>query len=561
MRQVARAKLIERIYRDQYCANQRIPGPFGERLVTYADYVASGQPLRFIEDYLHRVVLPTYANTHTEASFTGRQTGHYRQEARRIIRHSVNAGAADALIFCGSGCTAAIDKVVRLVQHDARQRLGRPLVFLGPYEHHSNVLPWREGGFDVITVPVDEDGLVDLLFLESQLRHYQYTRPLIGSFSAASNVTGILAPVDAITALLHRYGALSFWDYAAGAPYLPIDMNPGGLANKDALFISAHKLMGGPGTPGVLVVKKHLVNPAVPTVPAGGTVHFVTKTQQRYYDDIEVREEGGTPAIIESIRAGLAFKLKDTVGTEYIGQREADYSTRSLAAFKQHPAIYVLGNTDVPRLGILAFHIRCAGRFLHHNFVVALLNDLFGIQARGGCSCAGPYGHDLLSLSEAKSKAYMAELATGNVGSKPGWVRLSVNYFIPEAEFRFLIDAVRWVADHGWKLLKAYHFDDRNALWQVRNNPAPVDSLDWFLWSDFIQPPKDVPNRATECRTYLQEADGIARRALAEWSDTPVQSYHYGQVTNPLRWYTLADDIDVATRPGVASRPCDTAAV
>lgn len=549
METAAHAELVNRIYRGQYCHRQRIPGPFGERLITYADYVASGQSLTFIEDYLRRVVLPTYANTHTEASFTGRQTGHYREEARQLIKESVNAGADDILLFCGSGSTAAIDKVVRRLQRD--HPVHRPVVFLGPYEHHSNILPWREGGFAVIAIPLTQDGLIDLAFLEEKLQHYQHTRPLIGSFSAASNVTGILSPVDLITALLHQYGALSFWDYAAGAPYVKIDMNPGGLTNKDAIFMSAHKVVGGPSTPGILVAKRQLFDQEVPIAPGGGTVHFVTKTRQRYYEDIEVREESGTPAIVDSIRAGLVFSLKDTVGTDYIQTREVNYVVRAVNQFKQHTDLYILGNTDVARLGIVAFQVRCAGRFLHHNFVVALLNDLFGIQARGGCSCAGPYGHDLMALSEAKSRAYMVELTSGNVGSKPGWVRLSFNYFIPETEFQFIVDAVLWVATNGWKLLKYYEFDDRQALWQRRDYVAPVNSLRSFLQPQPAPTSEHAAEPEVDCRTYFQWADDIARLALDEWYATPLQTYQYVQVANPLRWYTLADDISGVGKKGL----------
>ncbi|MFD2573078.1 aminotransferase class V-fold PLP-dependent enzyme [Spirosoma soli] len=546
METVSKASLVEKIYQSQYCTHQCISGPFGKRLITYADHIASGQSLIFIEEYLQDVVLPTYANTHTEASFTGRQTSHYREEARQFIKQSVNAGPDDVVLFCGSGSTSAIDKVVRRLQVDRFHRQNKPVVFLGPYEHHSNLLPWREGNFDVVQIPVDKEGLIDLHVLEEKLQHYQYTaRPLIGSFWAASNVTGILAPVDSITALLHQYGALSFWDYAAAAPYTKINMNPGTILNKDGVFISAHKFVGGPSTPGILVVKKHLFNTRVPTMPSGGTVHFVTKTQQRYFEDIETREEGGTPAIIDSIRAGLVFKLKDTVGADYIEKRERNYITRAIHQFKQHPNVYILGNTDVARLGFLAFHIRCADRFLHHNFVVALLNDLFGIQARGGCSCAGPYGHDLLALSETKSQAYMDELATGNVGSKPGWVRLNFNYFIPEAEFLFIVDAILWLATHGWKLLNFYEFDDQTALWHPLGYKAPVSSLSNFLTHKQAAASKTAIDRVNEYESYLQQANALAGQALMEWPDVTTQTYRYSQVTNPLRWYALADDMVV----------------
>jgi selenocysteine lyase/cysteine desulfurase len=540
MHQETSAALAQRIYENQYAYNKKIDGPYGERLVTYADYIASGLPLKFIENYIEHMVLPTYANTHTEASFTGRQTGHYREEARQLIKKSVNANDKDVLLFCGSGSTAAIDKIVHQFDGDQSKK---PIIFLGPYEHHSNVLPWREGGFQIVSIPLTDTGFIDIVFLEKQLKEYQPHRTMIGSFSAASNVTGILSTIDEITILLHQYGAYSFWDYAAAAPYIDVDMNPGGLANKDAIFISAHKLIGGPGTPGILIAKQQLFDRQIPTTPGGGTVHFVTKTQQRYFEDIEIREEAGTPAIIESIRAGMVFKLKDAVGTDYIKAKEHDYITRAFAQFKEYSNIFILGNLDAPRLGFMAFHIRCEGRFLHHNFVVALLNDLFGIQARGGCSCAGPYGHDLLDLSETKSQAYMLELAKGNVGSKPGWVRLNFNYFIPDAEFQFIVDAIIWISKHGWKLLKQYTFDDRNALWIPNNKNIKMNSLENFIYFEPNANSIEIANKETERKNYFEDANHIATSSYALWNSSPIQPYHYDQIENPLRWYALAEDI------------------
>ncbi len=538
-------KLINAIYRAQYSFNRKLSGAFGDRYITYADYIASGQPLKFIEKYIQQTVLPSYANTHTEASFTGLQTSKFREEARDLIKSSLHATEEDVLIFTGSGSTGAIDKMYRkLLQFYSTKEI-LPVVFIGPYEHHSNILPWREGPFDLVEIPIGENGNVNLEELETQLAKYHNKRPLIGSFSAASNVTGIVAPVDEIHRLLKKYDALSFWDYAGAAPYVEIDMNPPGIPGKDAIFLSPHKLIGGPGSPGVLVVKKSLFSEGLPVVIGGGTVHFVTKSQQRYHDDIEVREEGGTPPIVESIRAGMAFKLKDAVGAKTIEEIESKYIKEAIDTFKKHPNIYVLGDLEAQRLGFLAFHIRFKDRFLHHNFVVALLNDLFGIQSRGGCSCAGPYGHDLMQLGEEKSNQFMVELSTGNVGIKPGWVRLNFNYFIPKEEFDFIVQSLIWISENGWKLLNLYHFDDHEGLWTCKNEKKiTINSIGSFLTNKSKLKKGNSLDKRIQRKSYFEFANKLAKKQLEEMKSRKFQAYQYNQIENPLRWYSLVQDCD-----------------
>jgi selenocysteine lyase/cysteine desulfurase len=466
--------------------------PFGPRRITYADYTASGRALGFLEDVIRDQVLPLYANTHTESSATGRATTRLRQEARQIIRQAAGADDETAVIFCGSGCTAAIDKLVGILQLripadlDTAYQLSarippeqRPVVFVGPYEHHSNELAWRETIADVVEIPSDPIGHIDLDQLAAQLRAHA-GRPLrIGSFSAASNVTGILTDTGAVARMLHAHDALAFFDYAAAGPYVEIAMNPPPGADPstgmDAVFLSPHKFIGGPGTPGVLLVRRALARNRVPVVPGGGTVAFVTPHTHAYLHDVEHREEGGTPAIIESIRAGLVVQLKQAVGVPAIHRRESELLHRALTRWRANPAIEILGDTGAERLAIISFTVRApSGRMLHHNYLVAALNDLFGIQARGGCSCAGPYGHRLLGIDDTHSTGFQDAIGAGCGGLKPGWVRVNLNYFLPDTVADYLIDAVDLLATHAWRLLPDYHFDPGTGLWRHHDDPATI---------------------------------------------------------------------------------------
>jgi selenocysteine lyase/cysteine desulfurase len=553
--------LLEFIRESVIGRNDVVDGPFGPRRVTYADYTASGRSLTFIEDYIRDQVLPLYANTHTESSGTGLQTTRFREEARSIIRRCVRANDEHAVVFCGSGSTGAIDLIVRIlgirIPEALDDRYGfsdqipaeeRPVVFIGPFEHHSNELPWRESIADVVVIPEDSDGHVDFDELEAALLRFSDRSLKIGSFSAASNVTGITTDTAAVASLLHRHGALSFWDVAAAAPYVGISMTAlegaDPLSYKDAIFASPHKMIGGPETPGLLVARKELFTNRVPAVAGGGTVAYVNPDSHRYIDDIEHREEAGTPSIIGSIRAGLAFALKESVGTETIRDREEAFIKRAIESWSANPNIEILGNLEADRLSIVSFVIRHGELRLHHNFVVALLNDLFGIQSRGGCSCAGPYGHRLLGIDIETSREYEREIARGCEGIKPGWVRVNFNYFISEQVFEFVLRAVHLVADEGWRMVPQYQFDPMTALWTFadRTGAAPLSLDDISFTAAGIEHPEHRKTVGEEALAgYLTE--GEQTLLAVQPSDQEPERPELTADFELLRWFHLPDEM------------------
>ena len=535
--------LLQRIRDNVIGERMPMQTPFGQRPLIYADYTASGRALTFIEDAIRNRVLPWYANTHTETSATGRQTTSFREQARAAVRKSVNAGDDHAIIFCGSGATAAVNRLVDCLglRADCYARLGgnpgnipaekRPVVFIGPYEHHSNDLPWRESVAEVVTIPQNDTGGVDLEALQSALDTYA-DRPLkIGSFSAASNVTGIRTDVDAVTQQLHKNNALSFWDYAAAAPYVGIDVQgKDSLSSKDALFISPHKFVGGPGTPGILIVRRSLLPEGQPAVTGGGTVSWVSPARHTYLPAGERREEAGTPAIVESVRAGMAFALKDQVGADTIEAREATWIDRAFARWASNDNIQILGGTEAERVSIVSLHLLHEGKPLHHGFVVALLNDLFGIQVRGGCSCAGPYGHHLLHLTDEQSTAIEKLVSEGESILKPGWVRLNFNYFLDEETVDYLIDAIELIANYGHRMLPYYQYDAGSGVWRYQGQEADAPmTLDIDIASD-------APERVTTpLQEFIAQAKPILQNPPGEVCEQPILSSE-GEI---LRWFKL----------------------
>jgi selenocysteine lyase/cysteine desulfurase len=526
--------------------------PYGRRLMVYCDYTASGRCLDFVEHYLMNLQRH-YANTHTEDDVTGRSMTFLLHEAEGVIKRSLNAGPHGRLIATGAGSTAAIDKFQQLVgvmippaTRDLLTRLltglfgeggdealagelaaRQPLVLVGPYEHHSNEVSWRQGLATVRQVGLDADGDIDLGQLERLLKDPgNRGRLVIGSFSAASNVTGRISRVGEIAALLHAHGALACFDYAASAPYVPIDMNPpagpdGADRSLDAVFLSPHKFLGGPGSCGILVFNERVYRKDLaPSVAGGGTVSYVSPRAHDFVTDIEERERAGTPGVLQLFKAALAFQVKEAVGLERIETRERELLLRGLARWRANPSFELLGAADPRRqIGIVSFNVRRpGGRYLHPRLVTVLLNDLFGIQSRAGCSCAGPYGHTLLGIDEATSERYRGCILEGWQGVKPGWCRVGFHYAMDDAEADYLIDAVDFVARRGWDFLGDYRFDPLSAAWVHRQDAPLAESFGLAQALACGCPPcqgLDAELRGSLYRDYLQEAERLAEQAMA----------------------------------------------
>ncbi|WP_424981846.1 aminotransferase class V-fold PLP-dependent enzyme [Maritalea sp. S77] len=446
--------------------NAMIEGPFGPQKMVYADYVASGRALRVIEDFVAEEVLPYYANSHTRASYCGEKMTAMREAGRGEIARIIGAGPDYSVIFTGAGATAAVNRLVKLVGLEDLVRSDQvPVVFLGPYEHHSNILPWVETGAEIVYVPEAEEGGLDLNALSDLLDKYAHHCLRIGSFSAASNVTGITTDVAATTRLLKSKGALSFWDFAGGAPYLPVNLHPDDNVEIDALFLSAHKFAGGPAASGILAVRNDIVRRNVPSWPGGGTVTYVSEWNRDYVDSIAEREEAGTPNIIGDIRAALCFLVKEAICADFMADRQAHFVQQALARWSKNPNIHLLGNLDAHRIPIFSFIVTDDdGMPVPHNFFTRALSDLYGIQARGGCACAGPYGHHLLNIDQHQSEQVRNEIKQGNALAKPGWVRLNFSYLFDDRKTQFIIDKVDELANSAGTYLDQYQLDPQSGI-------------------------------------------------------------------------------------------------
>lgn len=475
---------LERLQEGVIGAGAELETPEGRRPLRYFDYIATGRFHRAIEDELNTRVLPMMSNTHTETSWTGRYMTHLYEGAFRRIAAYLHAGPDDIVLPVGSGSTGAVNRLIQIMglrvpsQLEDRYELSRlipdadrPVIFRSQMEHHSNDITWRETIGESVYVGFDASGRVSPEHLDAQLQKCRARTFKIGTFSAASNVTGIRNDVHALARVLHRHGALAFFDYAAAGPYVPIDMHPVRAdgtpdpeAALDAVFLSMHKFLGGPRSPGLLIANRALFSNRVPAEPGGGTVLYTSPTEHVYLSDTSHRETGGTPPIAGSIQAGLCFDLKHAIGTDRIHRVEHGYLRRALAEWTRNPSLEILGDLDTERLAVVSMIFKG----LHYNFVVALLSDFFGIQVRGGCMCAGPYGHELLQIDPSVSQGIKRQLEMGRGGVKPGWVRVGFSPVTTEADFQVLLEGVEFVTSRGHEYLDRYQLSDETGEWRRR---------------------------------------------------------------------------------------------
>ncbi len=443
--------------------------PYGEQKIMYADWIAGGRLYRPIEQKIINEFGPFVANTHTETSETGTVMTHSYHHAQKLIKKYVNAGPKDVLIQAGFGMTAVINKLQRILglkgcgmlkHKECLREIDRPVVFITHMEHHSNQTSWYETICDVVIIDPDENLRVNPEKLREQLEKYKDRKLKIGSFSAASNVTGVKPPYYQLAKLMHEYGGLCFVDYAASAPYAEINMHPEDPKEKlDAIFFSPHKFLGGPGTAGIMIFDSKLYNSEVPDNPGGGTVDWTNRWgEYKYIDDIELREDGGTPGFLQAIKTALTFELKDQMGIENIENREKELIPRAFKGLKAIPSVRILADNVIDRIGALSFYIEN----VHFNLVVKLLSDRYGIQVRGGCACAGTYGHYLLDVSHDYSREITDLINHGDLSQKPGWIRWSIHPTTLDSEIDYFVYAVEEIAKNHKKWGMEYEYDKQS---------------------------------------------------------------------------------------------------
>ena len=429
--------------------------PYGEQPLVYADWTASGRLYAPIEDRLTYDIAPFVGNTHTETTVTGSSMTIAYHKALKLIKRHVNAAATDVIISSNSGMTGVINKFQRLLGYKIHERLQpftklpdhmRPIVFVTHMEHHSNQTSWLETICDVEVIKACPRGLVCLEDFARLLHEYRDRRTKIAAITSCSNVTGIKTPYHQMAGMIHRAGGLCFVDFACSAPYIDINMHPGDPDERlDAIYFSPHKFLGGPGGTGILIFDSRLYKNRVPDHPGGGTVDWTNPWgQHKYVEDIEAREDGGTPAFLQTIRVALAVQLKERMGVDRMLAREEELLRVVWDRMDRIDNLHILAGQHRDRLGVISFYIEDC----HYNLAVKLLNDRFGVQTRGGCSCAGTYGHYLLQVDQELSHEMTARIGVGDVSVKPGWVRMSIHPIMSDSEVAYIMDAIEQVAAH-----------------------------------------------------------------------------------------------------------------
>jgi selenocysteine lyase/cysteine desulfurase len=493
-----------------------IETPFGKKKMVYADWTASGRAYAPIEERIQKDILPLMANTHTETTASGTAMTRAYEQAKHVIKNHVKAGPDDVLIFSGSGMTGAVNKLQRLLglriperimdyvkdgrlpSPDALQKskvrihdlfsqyldidpVKKPVIFVSHMEHHSNQTSWLETIADVEIIPNDETGNINLEALEQLLLKYEDRQNKAAAITGCSNVTGIQTPYHKVAQIVHKHGGLCFVDFACSAPYVSIDMHPANVdgGHLDAIFFSPHKFLGGQGTPGVLIFNKKLYHNIIPDQPGGGTVTYTNPWKyHEYISDIEHREDGGTPPFLQGIKAALAVKLKEEMNPAKMLAREEELLKIIFDRMPNMPGLEILEGGNAHRLGVISFLIKNT----HFNLVVKLLNDRFGIQTRGGCACAGTYGHMLLHVDQLHSYEILDEINAGDLSCKPGWVRMSIHPVMTNEEMHFIMDAIEQVAlnYHTWKIDYVYEPDTNEFHHHSENDQMHALVNDWF---------------------------------------------------------------------------------
>jgi len=643
--------LLQNIRESEFGYNLSLKTPFGIKPLIYADYTASARSLKFIENYIENEVLPSYANTHSESSACAMQTHYLREESRGILKRCVNASEKDVAIFVGSGFTGAINLLIRAMNLKDKNSLNaeeeqknfcyanrwgsydcilchmpfynkglyqdheksaihqeklcklkteetksekkedKIVIFTSIFEHHSNILPWREMDAVIEIIPIDEkNGDLNYKILSEKLLLHKDAKFKIGTFSGCSNITGICPNVDLISYILHKNNAIAIFDMTAYAPYLKLDMNQpvnsfeisksqfpdlvsqkdfADLSYKDAMLFSGHKFIGGPGSTGVLVAKRDLFKSVVPSNPGGGTVLYVNKNEHAYIAAIEQREEGGTPAIIESIRLGLVMQLKEAIGEDFIEKREQDLINIANLEFQKMKNVILL---DTPNFGslkkipIFSLNIKSHGKLLHFNFVVKLLNDLFGIQSRGGCACAAVYGLDLLGVPVELSNKYNEAIGKGYEILRLGFVRINFAYWMTDECVKYILNSINWISEYGWMILPYYTFDTEKNIWNIRLGEEEVKRT-WLHKINYTEGKMNYPKgsgkfiineKPIDLSIQIKNMNETALEVLKKTIDE--YKYIYGkakldqdalfpdQELKDLRWFLLPSEILDKTR-------------